>query len=94
MKLAFKEDRSLDRAIRSWGSTDGGIAKLVAAVDARRIAYMAKLLTQSGIESRRAVSRAEFLYWAYIGQSAVMDPRHVTITDSDIDDLSALFTGG
>lgn len=94
MKLAFKEDRSLDRAIRAWGSTDDGVARLVATADARRIAYMAKLLVDAGIESHRALSRAEFLYWAYIGQSAVMDPRHVTITESDIDDLSALFTRG
>jgi AcrR family transcriptional regulator len=92
MKLAFNEDRSLDRSIRSMASTDKAVAKMVASVDARRIAYMAKVLTEAGVESRRALSRAEFLYWAYIGQSAVMDPRHDSMTERDIDDLSALFT--
>lgn len=92
MKLAFKEDRSLDRAFRSWASADDAAAAIVASVDARRIAYMAKLLVESGVEVRRTLPRAEFLYWAYIGQSAVMDPRHTAITELDIDDLSALFT--
>lgn len=92
MKLAFYEDRSLDRAFRSWASVDDAVAKIVASVDARRIAYLAKLLVESGVETRRTLPRAEFLYWAYIGQSSVMDPRHSAITESDIDDLSALFT--
>jgi AcrR family transcriptional regulator len=91
MKLAFNEDRSLDRSIRAMASTDAAVATMVASVDARRIAYMAKVLSEAGVESRRALSRAEFLYWAYIGQSAVMDPRHDSITERDIDDLSALF---
>jgi AcrR family transcriptional regulator len=92
MKLAFNEDRSLDRAIRAMASTNPAIAKMVASVDARRVAYMAKVLIESGVECPRALPRAEFLYWAYIGQSAVMDPRHCAITELDVDDLSALFT--
>ena len=92
MKLAFYEDRSLDRAFRSWASADAAIAAIVASVDAKRIAYLAKLLIESGVEPPRALPRAEFLYWAYIGQSAVMDPRHTAITEGDINDLSELFT--
>ena len=92
MKLAFNEDRSLDRAIRAMASTDTDLAKMVASVDARRVGYMAKWLIEAGVESQRALPRAEFLYWAYIGQSAVMDPRHSAITELDVDDLSALFT--
>jgi AcrR family transcriptional regulator len=92
MKLAFKEDRSLDRAIRAMAATDKAVAAMVAAVDARRVAYMAKVLIEAGVESQRALPRAEFLYWAYIGQSAVMDPRHSAMTEQDVDDLGALFT--
>lgn len=92
MTLAFHEDRSLDRAIRSWASAAADVAQIVASVDAKRIAYLAKLLVESGVEAKRTLPRAEFLYWAYIGQSAVMDPRHCAITERDIDDLSGLFT--
>lgn len=92
MTLAFNEDRSLDRSIRGWGSIDPEAAGIVATVDARRIAYMAKLLIEAGVDTHRARSRAEFLYWAYIGQPAVMDKRHTAISEADLGDLSALFT--
>ena len=92
MKLAFNEDRSLDRSIRAMGATDPAISRMVASVDARRIAYMAGLLVEEGVDVARARPRAEFLYWAYIGQSAMMDPRQSAVTEADIDDLSGLFT--
>jgi AcrR family transcriptional regulator len=92
MTLAFHEDRSLDRAFRAWAATDTAAAAAVANTDARRIAYVAKLLRESGVEPSKTLPRAEFIYWAYIGQSAVMDPAHISITEADLADLSGLFT--
>jgi AcrR family transcriptional regulator len=91
MKRAFVAKRSLDRAIRSWASEDEDVAAIVASVDARRVAYIAKLLVAAGVESRRALPRAVFMYWAYLGQAIVMDPRHSTIAVSAMDDISDLF---
>lgn len=91
MKLAFNEDRSLDRAFRAWAATDVDAAKVVATVDARRIAYIAKLLRESGVSSEKTMPRAEFIYWAYVGQSSIMNTAHMTITEADLDDLSGLF---
>ena len=92
MKLAFDEDRSLDRAFRAWATNDAEAATVVATVDARRVAYIAKLLSESGVDAKKSMPRAEFIYWAYIGQSSVMNVTHGTITDSDLHDLSSLFT--
>lgn len=92
MRLAFEEDRSLDRAIRSWATADPTAAAVVASVDVQRVAYIAKLLTESGVDVRKAMPRAEFIYWAYIGQPAAMHQAQPAITEADIDDLSALFT--
>lgn len=92
MKLAFEEDRSLDRAFRSWAASDPVAAEVVATVDARRVAYIAKLLRESGVDARVSIPRAEFIYWAYIGQSSVMNSAHCTITEADLGDLSSLFT--
>ncbi len=74
MKRAFNMKRSLDRAIRSWAAEDDDVAKVVASVDARRVAYIAKLLVAAGVESRRALPRAAFMYWAYLGQPIVRSP--------------------
>lgn len=92
MKMAFNEDRSLDRAFRSWAASDADAARVVATVDAERVAYIAKLLQESGVDARTSVPRAEFIYWAYIGQSSVMNSAHGTITEADLGDLSGLFT--
>ena len=79
MKRAFAARRDLDRAVRSWAADDEEAARIVAAVDARRVAYIAKMLVGAGVESKQALGRAAFLYWAYLGQPIVMDSRHSSI---------------
>jgi hypothetical protein len=91
MQRAFSTERSLDRAVRSWATTDADVAKLVASVDARRVAYIAKLLVSAGVENARAHARATFMYWAYLGQPMVMDAQHASVMESEMSDLSALF---
>lgn len=91
MRRAFDVKRGLDRTLRSWAAEDEEVATIVASVDASRIAYIAKLLAAAGVESKQALSRAAFLYWAYLGQAIVMDSRHSSISASAIDDISGLF---
>ena len=63
----------------------------MAAVDASRVAYIADLLVAAGVESHKAPHRAAFLYWAYLGQAVVMDPRHASIAPAALDDIAGLF---
>jgi len=91
MRRALNAKPSLDRAIRSWAAEDADVATIVASVDARRVAYIARLIAAAGVESRKALPRAAFMYWAYLGQAMVMDPRHSTIPALAVDDISDLF---
>ncbi len=91
MRRAFVAKRGLDRSIRSWAAEDEDVARIVASADASRVAYIAKLLVAAGVQSRRALPRAAFMYWAYLGQAIVMDPRHASIPASALDDISDLF---
>jgi AcrR family transcriptional regulator len=91
MRRAFVTKRNLERAIRSWAAEDKDVAATVAAVDTRRVSYIAKMLVAAGVESRRALPRAAFMYWAYLGQPIVMDPRHASVPVSALDDISDLF---
>jgi hypothetical protein len=91
MKRAFAGKRDLERAIRAWAAEDQDVASIVASVDARRVAYIAKMLVAAGVDSQRARGRAAFLYWAYLGQPIVMDPRHSSIGSSALDDIGDLF---
>jgi AcrR family transcriptional regulator len=91
MKRAFSAKRNLERAVRSWAAEDEDVAAIVASVDAGRVAYIAKMLLVAGVESHRARPRAAFMYWAYLGQTIVMDARHSSFTAAAIDDISDLF---
>ena len=91
MKPALAATAPLDRAVRSWAAEDPDVARVVASVDASRVAYLAKMLVTAGVDSRQAPGRAAFLYWAYLGQPIVMDPRHSSIPNSAIDDIGGLF---
>ena len=91
LRQGFDGALRLDRAIRSWAAQDKAVAAIVAAVDARRVAYIAKLLVGAGVPTPKAQARAVFLYWAYLGQSMVMEPRHGAITPAALDDIGDLF---
>lgn len=91
LRSALGGPRKLDRAIRSWAGEDDEVAKVVASVDARRVERIAGLLTDAGVDSERASHRAAFLYWAYLGQAIVMDPRLSSISDQALDEISDLF---
>jgi len=92
MTRAFSARRSaLERAVRAWADEDKRVARAVAAADARRIVYISTLLTEAGLAGARAQARARFLYWAYLGQAIVMEPRHGALTQAALDEISALF---
>lgn len=91
MRRAFLTEASLDHAVRAWATQDVAVAVVVAAVDARRVDYIAGLLAAAGVEAERARRRAAFIYWAYLGQAVMMDARHATITAGALDEISELF---
>ena len=88
---AFGAGPAADRAIRSWAVEDEAVAAVVSSVDARRIAYIAGLIVAAGVEPQRARRRATFLYWAWLGQTIVMDPGHASLADVEMDDICVLF---
>jgi AcrR family transcriptional regulator len=91
MGEAFRGRRKLDRAMRAWAAEDRSVAQVVAAVDARRIHRVAKMLVDLGVDSERALHRATFLYWAFLGQAVVMNPAGASLPVSAMDDLIGLF---
>jgi len=90
VKRAFFGKRGLDRAIRIWAADEPDVAAMVAAVDARRVAYMAQLLIAAGVDPGQAEPRASFIYWAYLGQAIVMDPDTAAIDETELDAIASL----
>jgi AcrR family transcriptional regulator len=90
MQGAFTGGRRLDRAVRAWAAVDRDAAGIVAAVDAKRVSRLAGLLAEAGVDRAHASHRAAFLYWAYLGQVAVMDRRYASLPAAALDDISDL----
>lgn len=91
LQRSMRPGRGLERAVRAWAAEEPQAAAAIAGVDSRRLARVEALLTDAGVPADRAGPRAAFLYWAYLGQSVVMDPRHNAIPPEALDDIAALF---
>ena len=88
--LCFEDDGRLEKALRSWAMQDTGVADAIAAVDQRRMDYLAALLRASGIQGPKAVARARVAYRAWLGDYALVNRPHGPMVVEDIDELHAL----
>ena len=91
LKKAFIGNQNLHRAIRAWAVDDPVVAHVVEQADNRRIRYICDLLLDNGVASDHAMPRAEFLYWAYLGQAMMVGQRHKTVSAAAIGDIAAKF---
>ena len=67
LRRVFGERLTLERAVRNWASVDPAARTAVQAIDRRRLSYVENLLMQSGLPTEAARSRAQILYWAFLG---------------------------
>lgn len=63
----FGERLALENAVRRWAVVDPAARAAVRAIDKRRLAYVERLLLDTGISRDTARARAQILYWAYLG---------------------------
>lgn len=90
-RVTLTDEWLAERGIRSWAAEDEEVGAVVASVDAGRVEYIANLLVAAGVERQRALARAAFMYWAYLGRAFVMDRRHSSIAASALRDIGGLF---
>ncbi len=64
---AFARDTGIERAVRAGATADGRARAAVEAVDAERVRYLRKLLTDAGIPPGIAGTRARMINWCYLG---------------------------
>jgi AcrR family transcriptional regulator len=67
LERVFGERLALENAVRRWAVVDAAARAAVRAIDKRRLAYVERLLLNSGISRDAAHARAQILYWAYLG---------------------------
>ena len=64
---AFGTKPALENAFRTWATVDPAARSAVQAIDRRRLGYVEKLLSASGLPADVARPRAQILYWAFLG---------------------------
>jgi AcrR family transcriptional regulator len=60
-------DGRLEAAIRAWSTRDGAARSAAAAVDAKRIDYLASIYRDEGVATARARTLARLEYAAFVG---------------------------
>lgn len=91
LNKAFVGNQNLHRAIRAWAVDDPAVAHVLEQADDRRIRYICDLLLKSGVVPDHAMPRAQFLYWAYLGQAMMAGQSHKTMSSKAIEDIAAKF---
>jgi AcrR family transcriptional regulator len=73
---------SLETAVRTWARSDANVAEALGEVDRKRLDYVVKLLTASGLKRDVSRTRAKLLYLALIGRF-LAEPSAQLETSSD-----------
>jgi AcrR family transcriptional regulator len=63
----FSDSLALEKAVRSWATSDAAARATVQAIDRRRLDYLETMLKRTGLAVEAAQVRAQILYWTFLG---------------------------
>jgi AcrR family transcriptional regulator len=67
LRRAFGHRNVLEIRMRAWADNNAAAARAVRGIDRRRREYIERMLVEGGIPQSLAATRAQLLYWAYLG---------------------------
>ena len=70
LRRAFGRSALLELRMRNWAEDSAEAARALSAIDRRRSGYIARQLAAAGVAPRLAATRAQLLYWSYLGAAA------------------------
>jgi AcrR family transcriptional regulator len=63
----YGHDVVLETRMRAWADNNVEVARVLSEIDRRRREYIQQLLVEAGIAPSLAATRAQLLYWTYLG---------------------------
>ena len=66
-RRSFGHDGVLEIRMRAWADNNAEVARVLSGIDRRRRAYLEQMLVDAGIAPSLAATRAQLVYWAYLG---------------------------
>jgi hypothetical protein len=70
LRHAFGDNAALDIRMRAWAANNAEAAQAVGREDGRRRAYIERLLVETGVARPLAATRAQLMYWTYLGAAS------------------------
>jgi len=67
LRHGFGHGAALEIRMRTWADNNAEAARAVSDIDRRRREYVERLLVEAGIAQPLAATRAQLLYWTYLG---------------------------
>jgi len=67
VRRGFGHDGVLEVRMRAWADSNAEAARVLTDIDRRRREYIEQMLVDAGIAPSRAATRAQILYWTYLG---------------------------
>src|SRR5262249_47588004 len=92
LRRTFSAHLSLEKAVRSWATSDAAARSAVQAIDRRRLGYVDQLLRRKGFAAEMAEGRAQSLYWAFVGYSLPAKPLEKAHQQRVLEELIAIAT--
>ena len=89
LRRTFSGRLALERAVRSWATSDAQARAAVQAIDRRRLDYVGMLLRKAGLPAEIAQARAQILYWAFVGYALSDKPPSKTQQQKVLEELFA-----
>jgi AcrR family transcriptional regulator len=93
LRRAFGRSALLEVRMRAWADDNAEAARVVAEIDRRRRGYIERLLVEAGVAPSLAATRAQLLYWAYLGAAASRSKLAGARLDRIVAELAALALG-
>jgi AcrR family transcriptional regulator len=87
LRRTFSSKLALENAVRTWATLDPMARAAVQATDRRRLSYVQTLLERSGVSPGVARSRAQILYWAFLGFALSDQPLPKARQDAVLEEL-------
>ncbi|SRR5579871_3086485 len=92
LRQAFSAQLALEKAVRSWATSDAAARSAVQAIDRRRLGYLVELLRRAGFSAEMAKARAQILYWAFVGYALSDKPLSTTQQQTVLEELVTIAT--
>jgi AcrR family transcriptional regulator len=92
LRRTFSAHLALEKAVRSWATSDAAARGAVQAIDRRRLGYVEELLCRAGFAAEAAQARAQILYWAFVGYALADKPLSKAHQQRVLDELMRIAT--